>query len=46
MAEAQITTALRKAAFLAQLAHESGELRSFEEGATGDAYEGPSLSIG
>lgn len=30
----------RQAAFLAQLAHESGELRYMRELATGDAYEG------
>jgi putative chitinase len=35
-----ITTPLRSAAFLAQLAHESGELRYFEEFASGEAYEG------
>jgi predicted chitinase len=40
LVEAAITTPRRLAAFLAQLAHESGELRYFEEGATGDAYEG------
>lgn len=40
MIEADITTPLRQAAFLAQLAHESGELRFMEEMATGDAYEG------
>jgi predicted chitinase len=40
MVEANIAPPLRQAAFLAQLAHESGELRLFEEGATGDAYEG------
>jgi len=40
MAEANITTPQRKAAFLAQLAHESGELRHFEELASGSAYEG------
>ena len=31
---------LREAAFLAQIAHESGELRYVEELASGDAYEG------
>lgn len=36
----EINTPLRKAAFLAQLAHESGELRYLEELASGDAYEG------
>jgi predicted chitinase len=40
MAEAGITTPRRAAAFLAQLAHESGELRYMEELASGDAYEG------
>jgi predicted chitinase len=40
MAEAGITTKLRKAAFLAQLAHESGQFRYFEEIASGAAYEG------
>jgi putative chitinase len=39
-AEAGITTPLRLAAFLAQLAHESAELRYFEELADGSAYEG------
>jgi putative chitinase len=40
MVEGKITTALRMAAFLAQLAHESVELRYFEEIASGAAYEG------
>jgi type VI secretion system secreted protein VgrG len=40
MAEANINTPQRKAAFLAQLAHESGELNHFEELASGAAYEG------
>jgi spore coat assembly protein SafA len=40
MAEAHINTPARKAAFLAQLAHESGELRYMEEIASGAAYEG------
>lgn len=40
MVEAEINTPARKAAFLAQLAHESGELRYFEELASGAAYEG------
>lgn len=40
MDEAGITTLKRQAAFLAQLAHESGELRYMQELATGDAYEG------
>lgn len=40
MAEFEINTPMRKAAFLAQLAHESGQLRYFEELADGKAYEG------
>lgn len=40
MTEADISTPLRQAAFLAQLAHESGELRFWEEFADGKAYEG------
>ena len=40
LAEGDITTPLRKAAFLAQLSHESGELKYFEEIASGKAYEG------
>lgn len=40
MTEFGINTPLRQAAFLAQLGHESGELRYFEELATGMAYEG------
>ncbi|WP_224366181.1 peptidoglycan-binding protein [Hyalangium versicolor] len=40
MAEAGINTPKRQAAFLAQLAHESGEFRYFEEIASGAAYEG------
>ena len=40
MVEANITTPLRQAAFLAQLAHESGELRTFQERGTGEEYEG------
>ncbi|WP_434379928.1 peptidoglycan-binding protein [Melittangium boletus] len=40
MAEAGINTPKRQAAFLAQLAHESGEFRYFEELASGAAYEG------
>lgn len=35
-----IDTALRRAHFLAQVGHESGELRYTEEIASGDAYEG------
>lgn len=40
MREADITTPARMAAFLAQLAHESAQLRHFEELADGSAYEG------
>ena len=40
MAEGHINTPARQAAFLAQLAHESGQLRYFEEIASGAAYEG------
>ena len=40
MAEAHINTPKRQAAFLAQLAHESGEFRYMEEIASGSAYEG------
>jgi predicted chitinase len=40
MQEAGITTKNQKAAFLAQLAHESGQLRYMEEIASGAAYEG------
>jgi putative chitinase len=40
MAEAEINTPLRIAAFLATLAHESGEFLYFEELASGAAYEG------
>jgi putative chitinase len=40
MVEFEINTPLRVAAFLAQLGHESGELRWFEEFASGMAYEG------
>jgi putative chitinase len=40
MAEAGINTPRRQAAFLAQLAHESGEFRWMEEIASGAAYEG------
>ena len=42
MQEFEITTYLREAAFLAQLAHESGELKYMEEIASGAAYEGRS----
>lgn len=40
MGEFEINTPLRQASFLAQLAHESGELRYMEEIASGAAYEG------
>ena|SRR5258708_2030293 len=40
MEEFDITAYLREAAFLAQLAHESAELRYMEEIASGAAYEG------
>lgn len=40
MAEFDISTPQRKAAFLAQVAHESGSLRYTLEIASGDAYEG------
>jgi putative chitinase len=40
LAAYSITTPLRIAAFLAQIAHESGELRYWEEIASGAAYEG------
>ncbi|WP_223632042.1 glycoside hydrolase family 19 protein [Corallococcus sp. EGB] len=40
MNEAGINTPLRRAGFLAQLAHESGEFRWMEEIADGTAYEG------
>ncbi len=40
MQEAGINTPRRQAAFLAQLAHESGEFRYMEEIASGAAYEG------
>ena len=40
MEEFEITSYLRETAFLAQLAHESGELRYMEEIASGAAYEG------
>lgn len=40
MNEAQINTIDRAASFLAQLAHESVELKYFEEIASGAAYEG------
>ena len=40
MREFEITSYLRKTAFLAQLAHESAELRFMEEIASGAAYEG------
>src|SRR5690242_10998310 len=40
MIEGEINTCLRQAAFLAQLAHESGQLVYMEEIASGAAYEG------
>ena len=40
MDEFDIATPARQAAFLAQIAHESGELRFVLEGASGEAYEG------
>jgi predicted chitinase len=40
LTEGSINTCHRKAAFLAQLAHESGQLVYMEEIASGDAYEG------
>jgi predicted chitinase len=42
MVEGGINTPQRQAAFLAQLAHESGGLKYFEELANGQAYEGRS----
>ena len=42
MQEFEITSYLRETAFLAQLAHESAELRYMEEIASGAAYEGRS----
>jgi len=44
MAEFKINTKLRQAAFLAQLAHESGEFRYVEELASGAAYDTGSLA--
>jgi predicted chitinase len=38
--EGKINTCLRKAAFLAQIAHESSQLKYWEEIAPGSAYEG------
>lgn len=40
MEEFEINTPKRQAAFLAQIAHESGELRYLRELASGDDYEG------
>lgn len=40
MNEFEINTSLRQAAFLAQIAHESGSLRYVREIASGSAYEG------
>jgi putative chitinase len=42
MKEADITSPLRVSAFLAQIAHESGQFRYWEELASGKAYEGRS----
>ena len=39
MAEGSVNTCLRKSAFLAQIAHESGQLLYMEELASGAAYE-------
>jgi putative chitinase len=41
-----INTALRQAHFLAQVCHESGQLRYTEELASGDAYEGRVRGLG
>jgi putative chitinase len=41
-----INTSLRQAHFLAQVCHESGQLRYTEELATGDAYEGRVRGLG
>ena len=40
MAEFEINTPARIAAFIAQIAHESAQLKYFEEIASGEAYEG------
>jgi putative chitinase len=40
MSEFDVSTPQRQAAFLANIAHESGSLRYVEEIASGDAYEG------
>jgi putative chitinase len=40
MREFDVNTPKRQAAFLAQIAHESGELKHMEEIASGEAYEG------
>lgn len=40
MSEFEINTPLRQAAFLAQMAHETGELKWMRELADGSAYEG------
>lgn len=40
LAKHKIDNPMRRAAFLAQLAHESGELKYMEEIASGEAYEG------
>lgn len=46
MLEARITTQQRAAFFLAQVLHESGRLRFFEELADGSAYEGRCKDLG
>jgi predicted chitinase len=46
MQEREITTPARRAAFLAQLAHESAELKHMEEIASGAAYEGRVKDLG
>src|SRR5262249_62008540 len=40
MREFEISSPKRQAAFLAQVAHECGELKYMEENASGQAYEG------
>lgn len=46
MDEFEINTSARQAAFLAQVAHESGELRYTHELASGAAYEGRIAKLG